>query len=549
MGGIMNPAARHHKAFTYSVLSIALALFGLGCAGEPSAPDSSNHAPEVSGISVSGSRPVIAAGAVNLLLQATTADIDGDELSFTWSGDGSFHTQDDAAKTVRWNVPAGSYGDLTVSCTVSDGSLEDSRDRTFEVGRSLTASDYGDLVGNTITWSSVDAPFYILQGNVTIPEGVTLVVEEGLDIWCDSAKRLTVHGSLQVNGDQYGQVNFKAYLPDTEQKNYWEGIAFESGNGSIDLAWCNVLNANPGLSLFQGSGLGASLSSCGFIHCGTAVTANFAAIEISGCRAEDVTKGFSLSNTELSLFRCTFVGSVEEALRLNGGSGGSCEECTFTDVGAPGISISGASEVSFHLNSFLGTGQAFLVGGGYGESPAPLDARCNYWGSDDLTPTDIEARILYSSGSDVPELVYSPWRNSTGDACGDDSGPQLLGGISVVFDARHPLWGDPPAGVDLGVMAADGHPRLLEIAVDGQGTDFVHDYQWSATGDGLLFGTATAWPPQPPEDAIAYPAQADASDGSAIFFVVLPGSADETVNLTITDSWGVSTAAQVDFEY
>ncbi len=545
----MNLAARHHKTFATLIFLPVLAILGFGCAGEPSAPGDGNHAPEVIAISVSGSRPVIAAGSLNLLIVAETADIDGDALSFTWSGEGTFHSQDDDAKTVRWNVPEGSYGNLSVTCTASDGSLEDSRSRTFQVGRSLTASDYGDLVGDTITWSSSDAPFYILQGSVDIPEGVTLVVDEGIDIWCDSDKYLKINGSLIVNGDQHAQVNFKAYLSDTDLKTYWDGIVFESSNGSIEMSWCNMLNASPGLSMTQGSGQGASLSSCSFIHCGTAITATSAEIEISGCRVEDVTKGFSLSDSEFNLFRCSFIATVEEALRLIGGSRGHCEESTFTEVGAPGISIAGNSEVTLHLNSFLGSGQAFLVGGGYGQDPIPLDARCNYWGAEDLSPAQIEARILYSPGSDVPDLIYTPWRNTAGTSCGDSDGPQLLTGINVVFDARHPLWGAEPVGVDLSIMAADGYPRLLEIDVDGLGMYFVHDYLWSATGDGLLFESATDWPLLPPEDTRAYPGQADTHDGSSIFFVAPPGSADETVNLVITDSWGVSAAAELDFVY
>lgn len=545
----MNPVARHHKTFALSALCLGLALLAFGCAGEPSAPEDDNHPPELISIAVSGSRPVIAAGTVNLLLQAETSDVDGDELSFTWSGDGSFHSQDDVAKTVRWNVPEGSYGDLTVSCTVSDGSLQGSRDKTFQVGRSLSAVDYGDQVGDTVTWGSADAPFYILQGNVEIPEGVNLVIEEGIDIWCDSARRLSIRGSLQINGDQYGQVNFKAYLPDTELKGYWEGIDFENSSGSVVMSWCNIMNATTGLALPQGSGEGVDLSSCGFLYCTTAISANFADVDLSGCRVEGVTKGFNLSNTELDLFRCSFVNTVEEAIRVNGGSSGRCEESTFSDVGAPGISISGGSEVSFHLNSFLGTAQAFLVGGGYGASPPPLDARCNYWGEDDLMPSAIEARILYSPGSDVPDLVFTPWRNTTGAQCGDDTGPQLLGDIQVVFDARHPLWGDEPGGVDLSVMAADGYPRLLEIAVDSGGEEFVHSYEWVASGSGILFDSATDWPPSPPEDAVSYPGQTDDSDGSVIFFTAPPGSADENVDLRVTDSWGLTATSRVEFEY
>ena len=374
-----------------------------------------NHPPLVVSISVSGNRPVVAAGTINLLVQAETADIDGDALSFTWSGDGHFHDQDDLAKTVRWDVPAGSYGDLSVTCTVSDGSEEGTRTRSFEVGRSLSAADYGDLVGQTVTWSTEDAPFYILQGDVTIPTGITLRVEESVTVWCDSGRDIKINGSLVVAGDSHGKVNFKAYAPDTDEKDYWDGIVFESGDGSIDMSWCNIDNAGTSVSMALGSGTGALIENCGFFNCLTAISANFSDLTVRFCTVSNATKGFNLAGSEVEIEGCQFLDTLDPALQIVGATEGSCIGSHFTDFSPPAIAISGGSYVTFHDNRFYGDELAVLVGGSYGADPEPIDGRCNYWG-EGATEASIAARIE-NQGTGSPEFLYSPWRATIGAEC------------------------------------------------------------------------------------------------------------------------------------
>ena len=544
----MIPAATRDKRF-HVILAVLAAwmILGTGCASEPSAPTDENSAPTVVSISVSGSRPVIAAGTINLLVQAETADIDGDALSFTWSGDGHFHDQDDLAKTVRWDVPAGSYGDLSVTCTVSDGSEEGTRTRSFEVGRSLSAADYGDLVGQTVTWSTADAPFYILQGDVTIPAGITLVVEESVTVWCDSGRDLKINGSLVVAGDSYGKVNFKAYAPDTDEKDYWDGIVFESGDGSIDMSWCNIDNAGTSVSMALGSGTGALIENCGFFNCLTAISANFSDLTVRFCTVSNATKGFNLAGSEVEIEGCQFLDTLDPALQIVGATEGSCVGSHFTDFSPPAISISGGSYVTFHENRFYGDDLAILVGGSYGADPLPMDGRCNYW-DEGATAVDIEARIE-NQGSDSPDFLFTPWQATLGAECSGGDGPVALTGIEVIFDARHPLYADPPGGVDLSVMAADGYPRLLRVDVDDEDAPFVHDFDWSTGGNGQFFVSATSWPPYPPEETMSYAGQADDVDGTEIFFVaVSPAEADD-VTLTITDNWGTAIEVEALFDY
>jgi len=545
----MIPVAARDKCFHIVLLLLAaLALLGAGCAKEPAAPGDENTAPNVVSITVSGNRPVIAAGTPNLIVQAETSDIDGDALSFTWSGDGLFHDQDDEAKTVRWDVPAGSYGDLEVTCTVSDGSEEGSLTKSFEVGRALSIADNGDQVGNVITWSTDDAPFYILEGNVVIPDGVTLRVEEGVTVWCNSGRTLRINGSLVVAGDQYGKVNFQAYTEPSEEKDYWDGIVFESSNGSIDMNWCNLYNAGTAVSLTLGSGEGASFINSGYFHCLTAISANFAEVTARYCTVDNATKGFDLANSQIEIEGCQFRNTLDPALQLVSSTEGTVEGSHFTDNSPPAVSVGGGSYVSFHENRFFGSELAILVGGSYGADPAPLDGRCNYWGNEGLTAGEIEARIE-NQGGESPEFIYAPWQSSPGADCGESGGPIALTGIEVIFDERHPLYGDPPDGIDLSVMAADGYPRLLRVDVDDQDAPFVHDYDWSTLGNGAFFTSATGWPPYPPEDTVNYSGQTDGVDGSEVFFVAVSPVVDDAVTLSITDTWGNTVPVERVFEY
>lgn len=547
MGAIMILRAVRNKTFNPGLmLPLALTLLGPGCASAPSTPENGNHAPVVLDVEVSGSRPVVAAGTLNILLTATTSDIDGDALSFTWSGDGSFHSQDDAAKTVRWDVPADSYGDLGITCVANDGESADSLTKTFEVGRSLSGSDYGDFVGDTVTWSTDDAPFYILQGDVTIAEGENLVIDPGVTIWCANDRLLTVNGSITTTGDAAHRVIFKAYTADTQEKGYWEGISFQSSTGRLALDYCNINNANIAVDLSQGSGLGAEFNFCGFFHSGTAMSAGFAELAAFACTVEDCSKGISVDfHSEVSIRNCTFRDTIDPALLIRFGSSGECESCFFTDTGDPAISISGGSYLTFRDNSFPGDGQIFLVGDGYGASPEDLDARCNWWG-DSVSEADILGRIDYS-GADTAALAYSPWKPTSGADCGGGSGPLITGEIEVVYDARHPLWPDGVPSVDFTMLAADGWPRLLRLNVDNQGELFVHDYVWTAS-EGALFFEETPYPESPPEDQVLWPGQGDDLDGSEIFIQITAGSGT-SVTATATDAWEQSAFQTTEFGY
>lgn len=548
----MKPRRAPHKAFRprlQRLVTLALPL-ALACAESPAPPGDDNHAPQVVSIAISGGKPVIAAGTLNVLLQAVTSDIDGDDLTLTWSGPGSFHNVDNTAKTVRWDVPAGQYGELTVTCTASDGVATGSKERDIPVGRALTTLDYGTQVGNQVTWSPDEAPFYVMLSDVEIPSGVELRVSctdsDSLTIWCDSNTRLTIGGSFTVEGSANYDVVFRHYGAGSSAPGLWDGIVFASSGGSLAMSQCVLRNAAVGLNLELGTGTGAALANCGIFDCGDAITLGFGELALSGCWFTGFGTGIAADfDATLAITNCNFDESSGEAIVVRGGAEGSCSGSYFgLDLGTPIINQAGGGRLICHGNRFFGTGTAFLVGAGYGVDPEPLDARCNWWGVDNINEAAIIARIL-SSGGDPATLIYTPWQATPGAACGDDP-PAVLVHVAVVFDERHPLWDEPPVGVDLSVMNDDGYPRLLVVTVEPQHDGFVHAYDWSASAGGTLFRQATVWPAGP--SGTAYPGQRDDVNGSAIFCVPA-GAGGETMSVTITDNWGASTGSATSFVY
>lgn len=109
------------------------------------------------------------------------------------------------------------------------------------------------ISGGTVsgTWHSSGSP-YLIQGDINIPTGSVLTVENGTEIIFQGHHKLTVNGILNAIGAFNDSIRFAAANPDTG----WLGIRFLSAQDSSHLAYCIIQNG-------RATGLGADMNGGG----------------------------------------------------------------------------------------------------------------------------------------------------------------------------------------------------------------------------------------------------------------------------------------------
>ena len=385
-------------------------LFGAGCASSPEEPTDSNSPPRVDSVAESSGRRVIGAGGNAVVLRAETTDVDGDPLEFTWTGPGTFGPPNHTAKTVTWTPPS-TIGTVTIVCSVSDPSgASASRSANFRLVRQITNSDYGDVVGNQLIWTGAAGEDYLLKGEVTVPEGIELVIAGGADVYCDEDSKITARGGFTVSGSR-AAVRFLANAQ-SASAGFWQGIYFESSLMPLAVQGLTLFDATTGLNLSQGVPMGATIVDCVIDGCNTGIDGFNTMISISGSDFNDCDRSLILSACTIeSLTGCNFTGNQIETIRIEGiASNGSIDNNSFSADATVFIETVAAASVSFHGNSFFGTGDVFrLLGSG------TVDMTCNNWGPGASEAT-IPTRIVFNTGG-VTFIPYLPGGDPGGE-CG-----------------------------------------------------------------------------------------------------------------------------------
>ncbi len=418
-------------------VSMAALVLLPSCASNPDGPGVVNHAPEISNISFAGGLSAIGASTL-VVVTAETSDIDGDELSFEWSGDGAFSG---AGEQVTWHVPD-EYGTLSISCTVSDGIDSDSFGKNVEVGRRFTSADYGEVVGGEVRWDGSDGvPFYILDGSVTI-EDAELVVDAGTLIYCGASSGLTLRGGARFEGNTYDDqaVLFTPWAENISSLSYWNGITINSPGMSIEVTGTHIKNAKHGISMLTGTTQTLDAVWSKFEQCEKGIEAS--QIPVRGEHLSFWECGRGLQATvldELVLLNCSFY-ECEEYGIYAGETPGLCTRSQFSGDGKA-VFLGSGSRMSMSGNVFsIPDPNPFLtVGGGYQAGADSLDFRCSYWGSDVGSTAQILPRIERDPGA--PGLLLDPVADSEFALCGGTEPPAVL---SLELRAEgHPLQDQP----------------------------------------------------------------------------------------------------------
>jgi hypothetical protein len=108
---------------------------------------------------------------------------------------------------------------LMVACSDDDSTGTQEEARTT---RAFTTEIPAGTVSGT--WTTAGSPYYV-AGDVTVPEGQTLTIQPGVNVWMHDRSSLFVEGTLMAEGQLGQPIRFLGYV-DEEEYGLWQGIVF-----------------------------------------------------------------------------------------------------------------------------------------------------------------------------------------------------------------------------------------------------------------------------------------------------------------------------------
>lgn len=198
----------------------------------------------------------------------------------------------------------------------------------------VAAGQKANFLRNTIItkdtlWTNT-LPIVIGGKGVTVNAGATLTIEEGTKVYLGARSPIIVNGTLKALGgaDSGKQISFlsdRLDAPYNSLTGSWPGIFFNSTSSNNVLQYCNISNANNGVSVAEqgtNTGIMLTLNQCVFD--------NIKDIAIGG------------SNTSIAATNCLVSNSGNNVV-LSGGGNYSFNYCTI--VGYDNSSISHTNPV------------------------------------------------------------------------------------------------------------------------------------------------------------------------------------------------------------
>jgi len=188
----------------------------------------------------------------------------------------------------------------------------------YEVARITIFRSDTIVAGGTVsgTWEASGSP-YVVQGDVTVPVGETLVIEPGVIIYADAGVGITVRGDLQAVGTAEDPILFTGPKDGFPDGVGWQGIRFEAGPSTSRLEHCTVEYGDRSSTYESGGGLACVDTILEIRH--STLRRNRASLE--GAAVFCTGSTLLIDDSEISDNRISGTNSGE-------GAGVYCEDCT-----------------------------------------------------------------------------------------------------------------------------------------------------------------------------------------------------------------------------
>jgi len=168
------------------------------------------------------------------------------------------------------------------------------------------ALNHSDTISSNETWYAADNP-HIIDGNVTVDNGVTLTIEQGCEVYFDGNYYLRINGVLEADGTSGNHIIFTSNQI-TPEKGDWQYLYFYNADPGCILDYCDILygGANQGNVFINNSDANVSITNCTIEESGSAGvrTANSDLAISNSTIGDNTTYGLYFNNSNSTIEDC-----------------------------------------------------------------------------------------------------------------------------------------------------------------------------------------------------------------------------------------------------
>ena len=157
--------------------------------------------------------PLLGRVPVTATFSASATDPDGTVELYEWDFDGDGTYDWSSSENGNTEYTYETSGEYAATCRVTDNlGLANTTTITINVLGPGEVVEVSGLIPFSTTWTS-DFSLYLVVGDVQIPEGVSLTIEPGVEIWFDGAYEILVQGDIVANGTAGDSIVFTSSTP------------------------------------------------------------------------------------------------------------------------------------------------------------------------------------------------------------------------------------------------------------------------------------------------------------------------------------------------